>query len=370
MKIGIDASKILVQDKTGVEVYSYEIITRLSEIANKQKTHELILYTPKFIKNIYETLQVKQKVIPFPRLWTQVRLSIELFLHKIDALFVPSHVLPIYRPKNSIITIHDTAFRHFKKAYSFFQYHYLNWSTRFACKKAKKIIVPSEATSSDLKNIFHCKHEKITVIPHGFSNSVPKDVAEWKIKEFFSQFDLDENDSFILFIGRLETKKNLVHLIEAFSKFVKNFPTWKLILAGKRGVGFSEIFKKANEKNLWDNIIMPGYIEEEEKEWLYKKCKFFIFPSLFEGFGLPVLEAFAHNVPVIASDTSSLKEVCSDACMYINPSDTNDIADVMEKLAKSEAMKQNLIEKGQKQLKNFSWDKAASNTWKILTSET
>ncbi|MDP2624853.1 MAG: hypothetical protein Q8P27_01575, partial [Candidatus Peregrinibacteria bacterium] len=140
MLIGIDASRYRHPMPTGVEVYSDEIIDGLIKIAEKQKTHQVILYTPKLIPKISTKLQ---RIIPGGRLWTQRHLSLEMKTNPPEILFVPSHVLPLKHPKKSVITIHDVAFQEFPSAYSFAQYSYLHWSTKFAVKHTWKIIVPS-----------------------------------------------------------------------------------------------------------------------------------------------------------------------------------------------------------------------------------
>ena len=163
MKIGIDASRYKHKEATGVEWYSRHIINGLlKEISASGSEDEVILYSR-------EKLDLSgNKVLSGQRFWTLGSLSKEMSKNPPDVLFVPSHVLPLNLPKRSVITIHDVAFKHLKNSYSFSQYHYLNWSTKFAVKKATKIIVPSEATKEDLIKFFQCPVEKIVVIPHGF----------------------------------------------------------------------------------------------------------------------------------------------------------------------------------------------------------
>lgn len=385
MKIGVDASRTVTGRKTGVEVYSHEITTRLARHALAQKTHDLIFYTPEKIADIKEGPHVIERVIRLPRLWTHARLSAELLLHPVDVLFVPSHVLPIIHPKKSVVTIHDVAFRHFREAYSNFQYRYLDWSTRAACRHAARIIVPSNATRRDLEALYDCNSKKISVIPHGppgphgpephGSHGVAlrqahRDIAAAQRDSaalFFQQFGLEPADRFILFVGRLETKKNLVRLIHAFAEFSRKFSDWKLVLAGMQGVGFQEIVRAVDHCSLWDRVIMPGYIEESEKAWLFRHAVFFAFPSLYEGFGLPVLEAFGHGTAVLASDTSSLPEVGGDGALYADPMNVRDLAEKMTTLANDSALRDRLIANGKRRLRDFSWERAARETWRLLT---
>lgn len=368
MKIGIDASRYKHAEATGVEWYSWHIINGLAEIIAGNGEDELVLYSKEKIESAKGWGEkIVNKVLPGLRLWTLRSLSKEMSLHPPEVLFVPSHTLPLNLPEKSIITIHDVAFKHLPKAYSFSEFHYLNWSTKFAVKRATKIIVPSEATAKDLVKFFGCRQDKIVIIPHGFSE--PNIVDEERVRAksvIFKYFGIGKNDPYILFVGRLETKKNLPKLIEAFAKFLEKNPDYRLILAGKRGVGFEKIIKIVNKLSLAHKVIMPGYITEEEKFVLYRGCKFFAFPSLYEGFGLPILEAFYHGKAVLCSNSSSLPEVGGEAVHYIDPENTEEMALGMDKLANDNEYAENLVAKGHERLKLFSWDEASQKTlWTI-----
>ena len=368
MKIGIDASRYGVAEATGVESYSRHIIDNV--LLQISSDDEVVLYTRKKLelKNIKADERIKQKVIRSKRLWTLLGLSREIKREKPDVLFVPSHTFPMVLPERSVITIHDVAFRSLRKSYSFFQYHYLNWSTKFAVKKATKIIVPSQATKKDLIHFFKCPEEKIVVIPHGFS---PPEISplhkkkngEVKIPEYFG---IDDRTSYVLFVGRLESKKNLINLVRAFRDFSEIHSEFKLILAGKRGVGFKEIFKTTSELRLFDKVIMPGYINAEEKDFLFKHCFMFAFPSLYEGFGLPVLESFYYEKPVLISNVSSLPEVGKDAATYVDPYDAESIFEGMQKIFSDENYAKTKGMKGVKYLREFTWETAAEKTLKVL----
>ncbi|MEK7085582.1 MAG: glycosyltransferase family 1 protein, partial [Patescibacteria group bacterium] len=346
-----------------VEWYSRHLINcLLKEISASGSEDEVILYSR-------EKLDLSgNKVLSGQRFWTLGSLSKEMSKNPPDVLFVPSHVLPLNLPKRSVITIHDVAFKHLKNSYSFSQYHYLNWSTKFAVKKATKIIVPSEATKEDLIKFFQCPVEKIVVIPHGFEAPAEVD-DETVLKDsvVFKYFGITKVVPYILFVGRLESKKNLVRLVEAFKKFAESQPDYRLILAGKRGVGFEQILKTVNKLELMHKVIMPGYITEEEKAALYKHAKIFAFPSLYEGFGLPVLESFYYQKPVLCSNVSALTEVGGDAVHYVDPHNIEEMAEGLKKITTDQAYAQTLIAKGLKRLKMFSWENSAKKTlWTIM----
>lgn len=366
MKIGIDASRFNVQSGTGVEHYSVKIIQGFIDHFKHDENHSLILYSPQKLM-LYKTKKVQHRIIPMKRLWTKVRLSLEMLFHKPDVLFVPSHVLPHFAPKKSVITIHDVAFVHQKKAYSFFQHWYLKKTAKYAVKKASAIIVPSEATKKDLKHFFKCPEKKIVVIPHGCNFEMKTLDGEFESKVFES-LGLKRKDNFLLFIGRLEAKKNIDRLISAFLEFNSKFTNWKLVLAGNRGVGFKKILKKALKSKAFKNVIMPGYITENEKHVLLKYCDAFVFPSLYEGFGIPILEAFTYRKPVVTSDAASIPEVAGKGAIYVNPHKTGSILEGLEKLINNPRLKEQTLEKQQDQLSKFKWEDAINKTINVILS--
>ncbi|HLG25737.1 MAG TPA: glycosyltransferase family 1 protein [Candidatus Gracilibacteria bacterium] len=368
MVLGIDASRYNHAEPTGVEWYSFHLLNELIPMLGREHNAEVRLYAPKNFDLKTDTpFNVKKRVIPARRFWTVLRLSLELLLHPVNLLFVPSHTLPLIFPKKSVITVHDVAFRHYRECYSGFQYWLLNRTTKKAVKRAWKIIVPSEATKKDLVQLFGCMPEKIVVIPHG-APEFPK-LFHWtdeEKKKYLEQFHLEERDLYVFYVGRLEAKKNLKRLIEGFSRFLKEFPDWKLVLAGKRGVGFEEIWKKIEELGLERQVLLPGYITEREKLFLLSGCRIVAFTSMYEGFGLPVLEGFAMRRPVLTSSVSSLPEVAGSAAYQVNPEKSEEIGVGLKRLASDGMLVNQLVVKGDQQLKKFSWEKAAQKTYEVL----
>jgi len=366
--IGIDASRYGGEEATGVEWYSFHLLNELIPMLGREHNYTFKLYAPSdFIVKTDIPFNVKKRIIPAKKFWTLVRLSFEMLIHPVDALFIPSHTLPLIFPKKSIITIHDTAFRHFKEFYSRLEYFILNRSTKKAVKKAWKIIVPSKATKKDLIEYFNCNADKIHVIPHG-SPEIPK-LLTWTDKEtnyILDKFGLKRDDLYVFYVGRIETKKNLGRLVEGFSRFLKEFPDWKLILAGKHGIGHNDILNKVYELGLKDNVFMPGYITEKEKLFLMSGCRIFAFPSLYEGFGLPILEAFALRRPVLTSKTSAMAEVAENAAHLVDPTSVEEIGIGLKRLASDGFYVNGLIVKGEQQLKKFSWETSAQKTFDTI----
>lgn len=358
---------------TGVEAYSTAIvraILRELSVTTHPKFNEVVLYTPRRLPD--EILRsttgakysfVRERIIPFPKMWTQVRLSAEMIHEEPDVLFIPSHVLPLVHAERSVVTIHDTAFVHYPDSYSFFQRKYLTFTTWLAVREAKKIIVPSRATKSDLMKSFRCPEGKIAVVPHGFE--VSASMGGEQDDEFLREFGLSQSSKYILYVGRLEEKKNLVRLVRAFAKFSKSHPEWRLILAGGRGFGFEKIFHEVEKSDMWGPVMMPGYVSNEERDVLYRHCQFVTFVSLAEGFGFPVLEAAANGKHVLASDIPALREVGGRVLTYCDPLDEEKIFEGLMAMASRKSPDgtkhelAGLVEK-------YSWEKAGKETLRVL----
>ncbi len=359
MKIGIDASRYQHPRPTGVEFYSDEIIDGLLPLIKNQKGHEVCFYAQEKLKGIPLKMQ---KVLPHKRFWTKWHLSRELKKNPVDVLFVPSHVFPRNHPKKSYITIHDVAFREFPDAYSAFQYFYLHKSTKYAVKNGYKIIVPSTATKRDLEKYYNCDPDKIVIIPHGF-RPVNYKIGATKERQLLKHFHLTKKDPYIFFVGRLETKKNLARLVQAFAKFRQKYPDWRLILGGGRGIGFRAILQALEKERILSHVILPGYLTEDEKHVLLRHAKIFAFPSLSEGFGFPILEAASHGTPILASRIPALLDFQEIVDVFVDGKDPDSIAEGLDMLARKRFVpqKSDLISA-------YSWKRTTKQVWKLITS--
>ena len=358
--IAIDGSRYGDSQATGIERYSFEIINRLFKLATHHG-YKPILFVRDYLPNFPTTCQKK---INFKRFWTLAGLSFKMLRNKPDILFVPSHVLPLVRAKKNIIMIHDVAFARYPKIYTWRQRFYLNWSTKYAVKHASKIIVPSEFTAEDLRVVFKCPAEKIEVIKHGVNES-PQFTDDEK-RVCFEKFGLVSTDKYLLFLGRIEHKKNVARLIRAFASIPQNTGL-KLVLGGKPGLGYELIRDTANKCDVSNRIIFTGYISEIEKSVLLKNAFSFVFPSLYEGFGMPILEAMKAGIPVIASDIPVLREVGGKACYFVDPLSEQDISRAILEIMKDHEMRDRMITLGSKQITGFDWDKSADKTWKLFS---
>lgn len=361
MKIGIDASRAFLDERTGTEEYSHELLRHLAKI---NCNHQFFLYLRKGAKIDFE--------LPsnfFPReiegdfLWTQFHLSLELLHHKVDALFVPSHTVPLFHPKRTVVTVHGLEYKHCPECYPARDRILTDMNTFLSLSFAKRIIAPSENTKRDIENFYSIDPRGIRVIRHGIN--MPVGGAQEK--------DTGELD--ILFIGRLEKRKNVTGIVRAFDLFMKKVDeaaggsgaNIRLILAGKKGFGYGEIEDAIARSPHKGNILLPGYVTAAQKRELYSQADVFIFPSFYEGFGMPVWEAMSYGVPVICSANSSTEEIAGGAAMLVDPRDTEKICEALTTLCCNEEERKRLIAKGFEILENAGWEKCAKETMAVLT---
>jgi len=369
MIIGINASSALKENPTGVEEYVFQLIKHLAMIP-ESRVHRFVLYLNPQLRSArlqeFEKLpdNFEIKFLSFPHffsgmrfLWTQARLAWEMMNSKIDVLFIPIHVLPIIHPKKSIVTIHGLEYEIFPEMYSFFTRHYTRFVTRYALSNSSKIIAVSENTKKDLVGIYGGDPDRISVVHHGFS------------KRQNASYETHNHSGYILYVGRLELKKNILGIIEAYDKLRRKNSAIsnKLVLVGGRGFGFEKIAKEISSSVFKKDIILKGYVGENEKNDLWKNSAVFLFPSFYEGFGLPVLEAQGFGIPVITSNVSCLPEIAGRGAVFADPKNSGEITEMLEKVLTDEMLYRNLIRAGLENVKRFSWEKCARETLEVLT---
>jgi len=362
--IGIDASRSNVKQKTGTEYYSQEIIKHLV----KNKDVNFRLYSKTSLGFLKKEQNIEFKVMPFPKLWSQIRLSLELLTNRPDVLFEPAHTIPVIHGRKVVTTLHDVGFRYFPDLYTPLERFYHNWSMRFAVRHATKIITISESTKKDLVKFYSADPEKIEIIYHGYDEEkfYPKRQSQKAPEE------IQKLGEYIYFIGRLEAKKNIVSLVKAFGILRKKHPELrtKLVLAGRPGYLYENIkteIRKLDE-NIQQDVVEPGYIPDEIMSEYLRFARVFAFPSKFEGFGMPLAEAMACNVPIVASNTTSIPEITGDAALLHNVEDENQIAEFLYTALTDESTRKRLIASGTKRLPMFDWEKAASKTLDVVKS--
>lgn len=366
MIIGIDASRAFIKKRTGIEEYSYRVIKNLR---NKLMNHQVILYLRKNQEVDFEIPKNwKIKKIYFSRFWTQLGLSLELFINKIDILFIPAHIVPVFHPQKTIVVIHGLEYEFYPKAYSLWERIYMRWSIKFSCKWARKIIAVSQNTKKDLINLYKIPAEKIDVIYEGYSDNEIYNLEPEKQKNI--QSEIQKYNPYVLFIGRIEERKNIVGIINAFEILKEKFKIpHNLILAGRPGYEYEKIKLKIKNSVFKKNIIEAGYISDEEKWELLKSADVFLFPTFYEGFGIPILEAQSVGVPVIASNNSSIPEVIGNRDTLVDCKNIKEISELAHRLISDNIFRNDIIEKGYKNVKRFDWDKCSGEISNLLLNQ-
>ena len=374
MIIGIDASRANKPIKTGVEWYSYHLIQYLKKI---DQENQYFLYTNKRLEPALAVCpdNFKEKVLRWLpiRLWTLIRLSWEMKFgkNKPDVLFVPAHTIPLANPKKTVVTVHDIGFERYPELYSWADKLYHRWTIKFIKKLATKIITISEFSKKEIVDFYQIPEEKVVVVYNGYDNQSYRRLNKVGDESFRLKEKFNIEAPYFMFVGRIEAKKNIPNLIKAFGEFKKARPEDKhiLVLVGRIGYGFEDVEENIFQYKLEDSVKILEYLPTEEVVFLLNNADLFIFPSNYEGFGMPVLEAMACGCPVICSNTTALPEVAGEAAIKFNPQKTEAVIKAMTTVVDHPEISQALIEQGYEQVKKFSWDKCARETLQVLKSE-
>ena len=358
MHIGIDASRTTAAARTGTEAYSLTILRALLDL---KTDHHWELYfrdpPPPTLVSHTSIPPYSTTLIPRKRLWTHLGLSAQLRRAPPDCLFIPAHVLPIYHPCPSVVTIHDLGYLHFPGAHPFTQRLYLDLSTRFSARSATALVADSEATRNDLVARYQTPPEKITVVYPGFDSTlkpVRHPNGRWPVRQ---KYNLPEK--FILHVGTIQPRKNLERLIDAYDPSQVS-----LVLAGRRGWLADSIYAKGNAKG----VHFLDYVADEDLGALYSMAVAYAAPSLYEGFGFTVLEAMACGTPVICSDGGSLPEVAGDAAIVVPARNTHALAEAVRRVVADEGVRREMIMKGYRNVGRFSWERAAKQVLTVIES--
>ncbi len=381
MRIGIDIRCLMQPNYSGVAEYTYNLLKNLFE---SDRDNEYLLFynaqqdvkanLPRFD---YENVQFKSFKYP-NKLFN---LSLKLFkfpkindlLGGVDIFFIPNlNFIALSKKCKRVITIHDLSyeiFTHFFSPKRKWWHKIIN--PHYLISTCDKIIAVSKNTKNDLINLYKIPDSNIEVIHSGVDHQIYKRLerSDYRFNEIIKKYQLPEK--FIFFLGTLEPRKNVEGLIEAFNQLKKNQPDWKnlnLVIAGDKGWHYQEIFELIEKSPYKNQIKYLGYIKKGEKPFLYNLAELFVFPSYYEGFGLPVLEAQACGTPVIAGLNSSFSEIAGDSAFLVNVDNITEINQAILQILNENELKDELIIKGLKNVKRFSWKKTALQTLKILTS--
>ena len=403
MKIAIDIRPLLEEKHTGVQEYLTGLLGQFLKLDRKNEyiffysVQKKIKNQKSKIKNIIQSMSSrtiedsKIKHIQIPNKFLNISLKffnrpyLDKLVGGVDVFFTPNmNFVPVSKNCRKVITFHDLSF---ERHPDFFSLKRRLWhkfiNPKKQAKTANAIIAVSQSTKDDLVELYKIQPEKIKVIYSGINKQSQKPKAESrnyksKIKSIQNKYHLPEK--FILYLGTIEPRKNIVGLIKAFellkSNFPKNLPNplykkgnnkYKLVIAGPKGWLYKDVFDSMRKSKYKKDIIFTGFIDQKDKQYFYELAELFVYPSFYEGFGFPPLEAMAQGAPAITSNISSLPEAIGDAAIMIDPYNINEIAQAMEMVLTDEALREKLKEKGIKQVEKFSWQKCARETLEILT---
>ena len=358
MRIAIDARKLR---DYGIGTYIRNLLRHLSRL--DQSTEYVLLCRPEDCANV-STLGPNFRAVtegsPAYSVREQLRIPLDLRRERADLFHAPHYVLPPLTPCRSVVTIHDCIHLRFPEYLpSRIGYAYARGALWAATHQAARIMTVSEASKRDILNYFRVPDEKIDVIPNAIDErfNQPPDLEQ--IQRVRERYQLD--DPFVLYAGNIKPHKNLERLIEAFHLFRKpGFEHVKLLIIGDEIIKYATLRRAVHRLKLHQHVRFFGFVSDDTLAALYRLAAVFVFPSLYEGFGLPPLEAMASGAPVITSNLSSLPEVVGDAAVLIDPYDPEAIADAMRRVLSDDGLRAQLRDRGLVRARHFSWERSIS----------
>jgi len=389
MKIGIDARFYGPVGK-GLGRYIQEVVDNIIMINDAHEVNSagsfdfvIFLSPDNFDEFISKSSRVKKVLINIPWYsWSeQIIFPFYIWRENLDLIHFPHFNIPIFTPTKFVMTLHDLILTHFPTVRATTKnnlvYYWKNLAyrlvTKIAIRRARRVITVSEFTKRDIIYNFPEASEKITVTYEGVANlKRGRDslfVAKLDSRETLEKYHLGNN--FLLYVGNAYPHKNLEALIRAFSQLRAEMPDLKLVLVGKEDFFYQRIHDYAKSLNLWQKenvnspIVFPGYVPDAQLEIIYQAAQAYVFPSFYEGFGLPPLEAMAKGCPVISSDRASLPEILGEAAVYFNPEDDEDIVAKIKHVLNDQNFKNEMIARGLNKVKDYSWWECARETFAV-----
>ncbi len=374
MIIAIDIRNIGKQ-RTGSEVVVLELTKNIVALDHK---NEYLLLTDTndetVLRNIKQDLSLADKknvkIISLKAknkfLWAAIAMPGFFRTHKVD-IFHTEYILPFFIPRRvKVVThIHDVSFRVYREMILKKDLFFLDRLIPRSIRRSDKIIAVSEFTKDEILKFYPMASGKIEVVPNSI-NIIVQEATPERIATIRKKYNLPEK--FILYIGTLQPRKNLPTLIDAYAKIKDSLPGVKLVLAGnKKAHNFDEKIQTAIAKNnLNEDVGFPGFIDALDKSVVYQMARVFVFPSFYEGFGIPILEAMSVGTPVIASDIAPHREIAGEAVLFFKTNETERLAGQIENLVKDDVLHENFVKKGKEQAQKFSWVASAEKMLAIF----
>ena len=367
MLIGVDASRAVVARRTGTEFYSLRLIEALLGL---DTPHRLRLYFNRlpqepglWTQDRAADPRVELRSIPFPRLWTHLRLGLEVATCPPDVLFVPSHVLPLWTRPPAVATVHDLGYLYFPEAHPARQRWYLDWSTRHNARTARVVVADSQATRDDLVTHYAVPPAKIVVAYPGFDARLAPVTDPAAIAALKQRYAI--RGDYFLHIGTLQPRKNLARLVQAFGQ-LPSATRIQVVMVGKKGCLYDDLLQQVARLGLQERVLFSGYVDDAEKAVLLSAASAYVFPSLYEGFGFPALEAQACDTPLVCANSSSLPEVAGEGTLLVDPLDVDAWTRAMARVLEDAPLRADLVARGRRNLRRFSWEACATAVLQAL----
>ncbi len=351
MKIGIDVHSAH-QRKTGIGVYTHNLVRGLRSV---DTANEYILYgdsRPRNLKTL-ERIARENTYIPARSFWD-----------RLDLLHIPGYSVPLFSKGTLVVTVHDLIGMIYPENLALMSRFYWGTWLPMVVGRADKIIADSYNTKRDIIKLLGIPEAKIRVI-HLAADPKFRPVRDpLALHQVKRRFNLAK--PFVLYVGTIEPRKNLIRVMEAWSQVRRRTKIpYQLVITGFQAWAYHEVSDLARRLEIKRDVVFTGYVRDEELPLLYNACDLFIFPSLYEGFGMPVLEAMACGVPVLTSNTSSIPEVAGEDAVSVDPTDVDKMALAIQQILEDAALRERLRQAGPKRAAQFSWEKTARQTLEI-----
>jgi glycosyltransferase involved in cell wall biosynthesis len=364
LRIGIDYTAA-VRQGAGIGRYTRELVRALAKL---DRSHDYVLFAAAGGQRLVDTgwpPNFQTHAVPLSDralaiLWHRLRLPlwVELATGPLDIFHSPDFVLPPVRRARTMLTVHDLSFIRYPECADANLRAYLNKVVPRSVQRADFVLADSQNTKNDLVELLGVEFEKIEVVYPGVEDRFRPIEDQPLLEEVRTRYSLPPR--FVLGLGTLQPRKNFTGLIEAFADLRFAICDLRLVIAGGKGWLYEEIFATVERLGLEEKVVFPGFVADEHLPALYNLADLFVFPSLYEGFGLPPLEAMACGTPVITSDASSLPEVVGEAELMMEATDVEALTEAMKRVLEDNALREGMIAKGMKQAKKFTWEQAAA----------
>lgn len=378
MKIWIDGYEANVAQRLGSSQVAFELIRSLERI-DRKNDYTIVLPTPPLPDLPKTRTGWKYKILRPKRLWTRLALPLALYTsrQKPDLIFSPTHYIPRFVPgkvKRAVI-IFDLSFLHFPEMFMKKDLWQLKNGTKFSAENADHIITISKFSKDDIMKTYKLNKEKITIAYPGFNKEkFKKQASNSKIEEAKLKYKIGDN--YIIYIGTIQPRKNLERLMEAFGRITRGEQSLQLVIVGKtsgegkQGWMYKDILQTPEKLGIEGKVKFLGFVPTDDLPLLLSEAKAFILPSLWEGFGIPVVEAMASGIPVITSNVSSLPEVVGNAGLLVDPYSVDQIEQAIRLVITDKKLRLKVSKEGIVQAKRFSWDKMAKTVLKAFEQTT